>query len=85
VLRKIPQRGHEEEAPEAAQLDAAPQPESVGGEMRDYQRRGLAWMLGMYDCGGNPILGDEMGLGKTLQSISFLAALKVTYTCPHKC
>jgi len=36
-------------------------PANVKAKMRDYQKRGLRWLLDMYDQGGNPILGDEMG------------------------
>ena len=44
----------------------------VGGEMRDYQIRGLNWMISLFENGINGILADEMGLGKTLQTISLL-------------
>ncbi|KAL7736967.1 hypothetical protein ACLKA6_008826 [Drosophila palustris] len=47
-----------------------------GGEMRDYQVRGLNWMISLYENGINGILADEMGLGKTLQTISLLGYLK---------
>ncbi|OLY79233.1 ISWI chromatin-remodeling complex ATPase ISW2 [Smittium mucronatum] len=47
-----------------------------GGTMREYQIRGLNWMIGLYDNALNGILADEMGLGKTLQTISFLGYLK---------
>ena len=47
-----------------------------GGIMRDYQLRGLNWMIGLYENGINGILADEMGLGKTLQSISLLGYMK---------
>jgi SNF2 family DNA or RNA helicase len=40
--------------------------------MRDYQIRGLNWMISLYENGINGILADEMGLGKTLQTISLL-------------
>ena len=43
-----------------------------GGKMRDYQVRGLNWMISLYENGINGILADEMGLGKTLQTISLL-------------
>lgn len=46
------------------------------GEMRDYQIRGLNWMVSLYDNGINGILADEMGLGKTLQTISLLGFMK---------
>ncbi|OXA48149.1 putative global transcription activator SNF2L1 [Folsomia candida] len=48
----------------------------AGGEMRDYQVRGLNWLVNLYENGINGILADEMGLGKTLQSISVLGYLK---------
>lgn len=46
------------------------------GTMRDYQVRGLNWMIGLYENGINGILADEMGLGKTLQTISLLGYMK---------
>ncbi|XP_052277512.1 LOW QUALITY PROTEIN: SWI/SNF-related matrix-associated actin-dependent regulator of chromatin subfamily A member 5-like [Dreissena polymorpha] len=46
------------------------------GEMRDYQVRGLNWMINLYENGINGILADEMGLGKTLQTISLLGYMK---------
>lgn len=42
------------------------------GIMRDYQVRGLNWMISLYENGINGILADEMGLGKTLQTIALL-------------
>merc|ERR1739838_500254 len=46
------------------------------GELRDYQIRGLNWMIDLYENGINGILADEMGLGKTLQTISLLGYMK---------
>lgn len=40
--------------------------------MKDYQIRGLNWMISLYENDINGILADEMGLGKTLQTISLL-------------
>nr|DBA21016.1 TPA: hypothetical protein GDO54_017741 [Pyxicephalus adspersus] len=47
-----------------------------GGTLRDYQIRGLNWMISLYENGINGILADEMGLGKTLQTIALLGYLK---------
>ncbi|CAH3022601.1 unnamed protein product [Porites evermanni] len=46
------------------------------GEMRDYQIRGLNWLISLFENGINGILADEMGLGKTLQTISLLGYMK---------
>lgn len=46
------------------------------GKMRDYQIRGLNWMIQLYENNINGILADEMGLGKTLQTISMLGYLQ---------
>lgn len=32
----------------------------VGGKLRDYQIRGLNWMISLYENGINGILADEM-------------------------
>lgn len=47
-----------------------------GGTMRDYQIRGLNWMITLYQNNINGILADEMGLGKTLQTISLIGYMK---------
>ncbi len=44
--------------------------------MRDYQIRGLNWMIQLMLNNTNGILADEMGLGKTLQTISLLGYMK---------
>jgi len=46
------------------------------GKLRDYQVRGLNWMISLYENNINGILADEMGLGKTLQTISLLGFMK---------
>ncbi|XP_072376431.1 chromatin-remodeling complex ATPase chain Iswi [Diabrotica undecimpunctata] len=56
-------------------FDVSP-PYIKNGEMRDYQVRGLNWMISLYEHGINGILADEMGLGKTLQTISLLGYMK---------
>lgn len=43
-------------------FEASP-PYIKSGELRDYQIRGLNWMISLYENGINGILADEMGLG----------------------
>ncbi|XP_053668016.1 probable global transcription activator SNF2L1 [Anopheles marshallii] len=50
-------------------------PSYINGTMRDYQIRGLNWLISMYNSNLNGILADEMGLGKTIQSISMIGYL----------
>lgn len=47
----------------------------VGGQLKEYQVRGLEWMVSLYNNHLNGILADEMGLGKTIQSISLISYL----------
>jgi SNF2-related domain/Helicase conserved C-terminal domain len=44
--------------------------------LRDYQIRGVEWLLYLYDNGFGGLLCDDMGLGKTHQVASFLLALR---------
>lgn len=52
------------------------EPELVGieAQLRDYQRRGSAWLQKMAELGLGAVLADDMGLGKTLQTIVLLAS-----------
>ncbi|KAG1371170.1 chromatin-remodeling ATPase INO80 [Cocos nucifera] len=50
-------------------------PELFKGTLKEYQLRGLQWLVNCYEQGLNGILADEMGLGKTIQAIAFLAHL----------
>ena len=52
----------------------------VGGELREYQMRGLRWMVSLKTAGLNGILADEMGLGKTVQVIALVAHCLETST-----
>jgi len=45
------------------------------GEMRDYQLRGVRWMISLYQNGLNGILADQMGLGKTVSTSRALLQL----------
>ncbi|OUM55732.1 hypothetical protein BVG19_g5318 [[Candida] boidinii] len=47
----------------------------VGGTLKEYQLKGLEWMVSLYNNHLNGILADEMGLGKTIQSISLITYL----------
>jgi ATP-dependent helicase STH1/SNF2 len=47
----------------------------VGGKLKDYQVKGLQWMISLYNNNLNGILADEMGLGKTIQTISLITYL----------
>ncbi|CAG8523571.1 6471_t:CDS:2 [Ambispora gerdemannii] len=46
-----------------------------GGLLKDYQVKGLQWMVSLYNNRLNGILADEMGLGKTIQTISLITYL----------
>ena len=47
----------------------------VGGQLKEYQLKGLQWMISLYNNSLNGILADEMGLGKTIQTISLITYL----------
>ncbi|GHO96168.1 helicase [Reticulibacter mediterranei] len=47
-------------------------PVALQGNLRDYQRRGVAWLQYLEQLGLNPCLADDMGLGKTLEVIAHL-------------
>lgn len=47
----------------------------VGGRLKEYQMKGLQWMVSLYNNHLNGILADEMGLGKTIQAISLISYL----------
>ncbi|OAG31879.1 ATP-dependent helicase STH1/SNF2 [Nematocida displodere] len=52
------------------------QPRSVAyGQLREYQLKGVEWMVSLYNNKLNGILADEMGLGKTVQAIVFICYL----------
>ena len=47
----------------------------VGGTLKDYQIKGLQWMISLYNNRLNGILADEMGLGKTIQTLALITYL----------
>ena len=56
----------------------SPQLAALDGTLRDYQRRGVAWLKFLTDNGFGALLADDMGLGKTIQTIGWLLANKDT-------
>ncbi|CAI4212903.1 unnamed protein product [Parascedosporium putredinis] len=55
------------------------QPKLINAQLKEYQLKGLNWLVNLYEQGINGILADEMGLGKTVQSISVMAYLAEKY------
>lgn len=53
----------------AAPQSAEPAEGEFNGELREFQKMGLAYLLNNRRC----LLADEMGLGKTVQALSFIA------------
>jgi SWI/SNF-related matrix-associated actin-dependent regulator of chromatin subfamily A member 2/4 len=47
----------------------------VNGKLKEYQVKGLQWLVSLYNNNLNGILADEMGLGKTIQTIGLLTYL----------
>uniref|UniRef100_A0A0K2UZD9 Uncharacterized protein n=1 Tax=Lepeophtheirus salmonis TaxID=72036 RepID=A0A0K2UZD9_LEPSM len=47
----------------------------VGGILKEYQIKGLEWLVSLYNNNLNGILADEMGLGKTIQTIALITYL----------
>lgn len=47
----------------------------AGGKLKEYQMKGLHWLVSLYNNHLNGILADEMGLGKTIQAISLISYL----------
>ncbi|KAF8792571.1 transcription activator BRG1-like [Argiope bruennichi] len=47
----------------------------VNGKLKEYQVKGLEWLVSLYNNNLNGILADEMGLGKTVQTIALITYL----------
>jgi len=47
----------------------------VNGRLKEYQIKGLEWLVSLYNNHLNGILADEMGLGKTIQTIALITYL----------
>ncbi len=59
-----------------SRMEPAADPPDFHGNLREYQRRGVAWLQYLESLGLNPCLADDMGLGKTVQVIARLAGEK---------
>ena len=46
----------------------------IEGDLREYQKRGVAWLQALTGLGMGGVLADEMGLGKTLMAIALLTS-----------
>ena len=58
---------------------ARAQAKIFNGTLKQYQLKGMNWLLDLYDQGINGILADEMGLGKTVQALAMLAHIAENY------
>ncbi|XP_055885494.1 probable global transcription activator SNF2L2 isoform X1 [Biomphalaria glabrata] len=47
----------------------------INGKLKEYQLKGLEWLVSLYNNNLNGILADEMGLGKTIQTIALITYL----------
>lgn len=47
----------------------------INGQLKEYQIKGLEWLVSLYNNNLNGILADEMGLGKTIQTIGLITYL----------
>ncbi|KAM0686767.1 ATP-dependent DNA helicase Snf21 [Conglomerata obtusa] len=52
------------------------QPKNLNLTLKDYQIKGVEWLVNLYNNKLNGILADEMGLGKTVQTIGFISYLQ---------
>lgn len=57
---------------DTSQLELIDNPVTLNAQLRDYQKRGVAWLCYLERLGLNGCLADDMGLGKTMQVISLL-------------
>jgi len=55
-----------------SRLQPVESPAGLRADLRDYQKRGLAWLGFLEGLGLNGCLADDMGLGKTMQVIARL-------------
>ncbi len=61
-----------EELRRGARVDLEAEPAGFVGQLRPYQRRGVAWLATLRHYGLGALLADDMGLGKTPTTIALL-------------
>lgn len=66
-------------------LEPAQEPENFAGELRGYQREGLAWLQFLREYGFGGVLADDMGLGKTVQVLAHIQTEKVAGRMDRPC
>jgi len=52
-----------------------PQAKLFTGTLKSFQRKGVDWLINLFDHGVNGILADEAGLGKRVQLLAFFGNL----------
>jgi SNF2 family DNA or RNA helicase len=57
-------------------------PADFRGELRPYQREGVAWLQALRDAGLGAVLADDMGLGKTVQALCAVRG-RTLVVCPR--
>jgi SNF2 family DNA or RNA helicase len=57
---------------EQDRLEVLPQPTSLQGTLRPYQRYGYSWLYFLRRWGLGACLADDMGLGKTIETLALL-------------
>ncbi|MGZ8216676.1 DEAD/DEAH box helicase [Methylomagnum sp.] len=65
-----------------SRMEPADDPPGFGAQLRDYQKRGLAWIAFLEGLGLNGCLADDMGLGKTIQVLARLIQERVGGSAP---
>ena len=65
------------------QFEMVENPPQLQGTLREYQRRGVAWLQYLENLGLHGCLADDMGLGKTVQIIARLVNEKAQAESPE--
>lgn len=69
----------------AASFTQTAVPDGFVGTLRDYQRRGVAWLDFLTAHGFGALLADDMGLGKTVQIIAWLLTSRMSRGARKPC